>query len=184
MIHYDLLGRPAPGASVTPEFHKYQVVRYLMYTEEGGDFVRQWPGDTPLEHIAADLDADGYDATIDRLRESVVATHRATAAEILRRQAAADIQYADSVDGFVRYGGLPPGGRSGNHRDQVREAGVSVFRARFASAGGWQVQLQSDAEHATWLNVRDRPAYRVYGDVVGFGSDGEPVLRVTRTEQL
>jgi hypothetical protein len=30
----------------------------------------------------------------------------------------------------------------------------------------------------------DRDAYRVYGDVVGIGADGEPVLKITKLVKL
>jgi hypothetical protein len=37
---------------------------------------------------------------------------------------------------------------------------------------------------ATWSAIKDRPAYRVYGEVVGVGADGEPVVRIEKEELL
>ena len=69
------------------------------------------------------------------------------------------------------------GGRSRNHRDNTLEAGISCFEAEIAPGGGFPLLLTSVLE-ASYLTVADRPAYRLYGERVGTGADGEPMLRV------
>lgn len=183
MIYRDVLGHPEAGGIVSRISPSDMQSPYVMHTISDAAR-REWPGDTDLTTIAWDLGACGWDTHVDDLRGIIIATHRDTAAEIRQRQMDGDARYAGGEDGYVRYGSLPAGGRSRNHRDQVAELGVSVFRAQFGADGIWRVLIRSEAEHATWLHVRDRTPYRVYGDVVGTGADGEPVLRVTRTHRL
>lgn len=77
---------------------------------------------------------------------------------------------------FVRLGGLPRfGAASRNHRDEEDEAGVSCFRGIRTNDGEVVVVLDNPALFATFMGLA-RPALVLEGEVVGTGSDGEPVL--------
>ncbi len=69
---------------------------------------------------------------------------------------------------FVRYGKLPASGSSRNHREQVAEDGVSVYEV-----------VNGQPQLVGWhFGITDRPAYSGHGEIVGWGSDGEPLVRV------
>lgn len=104
---------------------------------------------------------------------------------------------------YVRFGGLPEGGRSEVYgaflgarevslfglplyeHDGPKEHGVSVFEATYRdgalvvdtlSAEGWRRRGCFKAFTCS-PGVHDRPVYVVFGDVVGCGSAAEPLLR-------
>lgn len=77
---------------------------------------------------------------------------------------------------YVRFGQPPEGGQSRNRRDGHLEAGVSCHRI-VRHGGQWYLD---DAGIGFTTLFDDRPQYRLHGDVVGTGSDGEPLLRVDR----
>lgn len=86
---------------------------------------------------------------------------------------------------YVRFGAMPKDGKSYNYRDNITEDGVSVFKA-VLSEDKTQVWINIHSQHAlgTYLTVCDRQLYRVYGNVIGEGSDGEPCLKVTRAIKI
>jgi hypothetical protein len=67
-----------------------------------------------------------------------------------------------------RKGQIPEGGRSYNFRDKHHEAGVSCY---------WQPEATSFA------GLDDRPWYVVSGVLVGYGSDGEPLLGAAKARK-
>lgn len=70
---------------------------------------------------------------------------------------------------FVRFGDLPRGGKSWNYRDQVPEVGVSVYL----------LDENDEPVLVGWsFDIVKRPAYAGRGEILGWGSDGEPVVRV------
>lgn len=82
---------------------------------------------------------------------------------------------------FMRFGELPPDGKSRNHYLQKTESGVSVFNA-WLSGGSIVPDIQSSGQlHSIQaLARRQGPAYLVTGTPVGKGGDNEPVLRDAR----
>jgi hypothetical protein len=69
---------------------------------------------------------------------------------------------------FVRYGKPPASGVSWNHRDRTAEEGVSVYEV-----------VNGQPQHVGWhFGITDRPAYAGKGEIVGWGSDGEPLVKV------
>ena len=68
---------------------------------------------------------------------------------------------------FLRRGKAPASGVSVNHATGQAEPGVSVY-------------LVLDGHVADVDRFQDRPAYTGTGVVVGFGSDGEPCVRVSK----
>ena len=90
----------------------------------------------------------------------------------------------ENDDFYLRFGNLPNKefsriGRSSKDDTSVSyEKGISCFWAR------WSNELQRwmiwDADHdqiASLQDISDRPIYLIKGEEVGYGSDGEPVLK-------
>jgi hypothetical protein len=68
---------------------------------------------------------------------------------------------------FVRYG-EPPSSQSFNYRDGTYEEGVSVYEL-----------VEGKPHYVGWyFNITDRPEYKGTGKIVGWGSDGEPVVQI------
>mgnify|MGYP006987603846 CR=1 FL=1 len=63
------------------------------------------------------------------------------------------------------------------------EAGVSCFDAEIAADGSYRLLL-TDMLEVSYLTIADRPAYRLYGERIGTGADGEPLLRVDRAVKM
>lgn len=80
--------------------------------------------------------------------------------------------------GFLRFGDIPECGKSYNHRDQFFEQGVSVYNAMFYENGEYEIVYSNDIQLFGSVSYASRPAYRVWGDVVGTGSDGEPLIGI------
>lgn len=97
---------------------------------------------------------------------------------------------------YVRFGRksepVPRSGKSFNSLEQREEAGVSVYEALCREGDQYQIILPpiSSTTVATLgmcLNVaqglwglENNPLYEVTGDLVGVGSDGEPLLKNCR----
>ncbi len=69
---------------------------------------------------------------------------------------------------FVRHGKPPASGHSTNHRDGTPEEGVSVY---------W-IQNGVPQYVGFHFGISSRPSYVGRGVVVGWGSDGEPLVRI------
>lgn len=68
---------------------------------------------------------------------------------------------------FVRHGAMPDGA-SLNHRDGTQEDGISVY------------EINSDGQpiYCGWhFAIAQRPAIYGAGEICGWGSDGEPLVR-------
>jgi hypothetical protein len=91
----------------------------------------------------------------------------------------------ESYDGnefYLRFGDLPKGDYSGIGGDYLKdnpkqyEKGLSCYWVKWnEELQRWSVQDQGDAE--TIQHLLHRPIYLVKGEEIGFGSDGEPVLK-------
>jgi len=69
---------------------------------------------------------------------------------------------------FARHGAPPAGGCSRNHREQTGEAGVSVYEI-----------VDGDTQYTGWwYGIAERPLYLGTGRIVGWGSDGEPLVEI------
>lgn len=145
-----------------------------------------WPITTSVEDIVADLAAAGWSSQISKdgyNRPRINCVHLATQAAINARAAQQADEFAGCEAGYLRYGSCPKSGRSKNYRDNTLEAGVSVFNAEFAASGKYRIKGDS-VQAASFYQLQDRPAYRVWGEIVGTGADGEPVLRVTKSKKI
>jgi hypothetical protein len=193
MIYTDSLGNPAPTAGISHFGGSYGRGGYLaLHTtaKTNPDAGKRWDN-TPaaIATIAAWADARGYDIVESRdgygaYRASL--THRETARALATIKASEDAMFSGAERGYVRLGDLPSGGRSRNRATGGYEAGVSVFAAEITQSGRWRPILDTPQQVGSYLSLLadDRPAYRVYGEVVGTGGDGEPVMCVERTELL
>jgi hypothetical protein len=114
---------------------------------------------------------DGYGATLLRVE------HCATTKRLAELEQATAAKWQNAEPCFLRYGELPPGGHSRNHRDGTVEAGVSVYRGEVLPSGETRVLPTHQAQLYGALRPRTNiPLYIVTGREVGAGSDGEPVL--------
>lgn len=86
--------------------------------------------------------------------------------------------------GFIRYGDIPESGKSYNYRDNFYEKGVSCYNAVFYKDNTYKVIFNNVLELFGESLYRDRPVYRLYGEIVGKGSDGEPVIKVEKAIKL
>lgn len=69
---------------------------------------------------------------------------------------------------FARYGKAPASGTSTNHREGTAEIGVSVYEI-----------IAGAIQHVGWhFGITDRALYLGTGVIVGWGSDGEPLVKV------
>lgn len=93
---------------------------------------------------------------------------------------------------FIRFGALPEGGQSRNHRSNTLEAGVSVYQAYYGlKSGSYIIMLDGiDQVSAAFCISDEVPAYLVTGELLEEkGSDGEPLLvnctakRMTKKQQ-
>ena len=83
---------------------------------------------------------------------------------------------------FVRFGEIPENGISYNYRDNRHEPGVSVYPAIKV---GKQIRIDmTGMDMSTYLFVQVRTAYFVKGEVVGYGSDGEPCLKIEKKRKI
>jgi hypothetical protein len=188
MIYTDTLSNPIPTANISHFGGSYGRGGYLLLhttASNNPDNGKRWDNNPEdIATIAAWAEANGYDITESRdgygaYRASL--THRETqaASDALKTDMAAI--FAGAERGHVRMGDLPEGGRSRNKATGCCEAGVSVFSAEIAQNGQWRPILDTPQMLASYLSLiaDDRPAYRVYGDVIGTGGDGEPLMRVS-----
>lgn len=185
MIYCDAIGRPNAEANISM-FGGLTSPAYYSLSHVNDCPDRKWSGDTDPADIIAEMEADGWRCTLrkDGHGKPVIdCIHLETQAAIDAAQAAASAKFADAERGYIRFGSLPKGGKSRNHRDNTLEAGISCFDAEIAASGAFRLLLTPVLE-ASYLTVADRPAYRLYGERVGTGADGEPLLRVDKAVKL
>lgn len=69
---------------------------------------------------------------------------------------------------FARHGKPPGSGTSRNYRDRTAEDGISVYEV-----------IDGDIQYCGWyFEIANRPLYRGTGRIVGWGSDGEPLVQI------
>lgn len=187
-IYRDCLGRPEPKATISVFGAAYGQPGkgYLALTSISDCPVKRWPylsrdvasivAEMEAEGWLCAVDVDGYNAPVIRC------THQETQSALDNLTRNADIKFAGAERGYIRFGRCPKDGKSINHRDNTTEQGVSVFEAEFAGKD-YRIIVTPVLE-CSYHSVKDRPAYRIYGDVVGTGADGEPVVRVTKAVKL
>ena len=155
---------------------------YLAFSAASDAPYRRWDYiSKDVAHIVNEMESDGWicDVGSDGYNApKITCTHIATQTAIDYEHAISNTKFANAERGFIRFGAPPKTGRSTNYRDNTLEDGVSVFNAEFIGSN-YRVLADSILE-ATYYMVANRPAYRIYGDVVGTGADGEPVVKIMR----
>jgi hypothetical protein len=188
-IYRDCLGQPNSQAriSVFGNYYGNPNKPYFALSTVSDMPRRKWDyTDDDVSHIVADMEAGGWECEVTKDNSNcpvINCTHTATQAVIDEAKKANDAKFANAERGYIRFGAVPKDGRSINHRDKTPEAGVSVFEAEFTTDNDYRVLVTPILE-VTYVSVVNRPAYRVYGEVVGVGADGEPVLKVSRSIKL
>lgn len=141
---------------------------------------------TVAEKISKELEKKGFSCEIrnNLANEPVIhAIHIETAkAKELSEQRIVE-RRKNAEKGFIRFGDIPKNEKSFNYRDGFHENGVSVYNALFYPDGKYEILPENDIQVFGSISYSGRPAYRVWGDVVGTGSDGEPLLRNVRRKQ-
>ena len=146
-----------------------------------------WPEDTDISTIVNDLIADNWTCTVTKDgfgKPFIDCIHKPTQDAINIQKSELDARFSSAERGYLRYGEPPADGLSINHRDGRSESGLSVFYGDFTSDGSYRPVLSTDALLVSYLTVMQRDAYRVYGDIVGTGADGEPLVKVTKIVDL
>lgn len=103
-----------------------------------------------------------------------------------RVRMAARVAEAESVGtpGFFRFGMAPKNGHSHNNRDNCGESGVSCYPGWLMPDGSIILDGTGiDTTSALFIQQRG-DVYRINGEVVGSGADGEPVLRVASSRKI
>jgi len=187
-IYKDCLGRPDSKAiiSVFGANHGQPGAGYLVLSTTSDCPEMKWPYTSrDVTHIVKEMESKGWECKVskDGYNAPVIdCVHIETQKLIDGLTKQANDKFANAERGYIRFGDCPKSGRSYNHRDNIWEAGVSVFEAEFAGKD-YRVLVDSVLQ-VSYLMVADRPAYRIYGKVVGTGADGEPVLKVTKKVRL
>lgn len=185
MIYRDAIGRPNAEGNISM-FGGLTSPIYYSFSHVNDAPDRKWSGDTDPADIIAEMEADGWRCTLRKdgyNRPVINCVHIETQAAIDATKAEASAKFAGAERGYIRFGSLPKGGKSRNHRDNTLEAGISCFDAEIAASGAFRLLLTPVLE-VSYLTVADRPAYRLYGERVGTGADGEPLLRVDKAVKL
>jgi len=180
-IYRDPLGQPAPYATISVTGDTYGIGGhwYMHSASDAPD--RRWDRDVSIETICAELSGWDWDCVITYPHIGRPPVARAT-----HRTTRAAIDSSCVSNGYIRYGDLPPRGKSYNYRDNAYEAGVSCYPAEYDDNGLLiRVDIPAEAHSMQcYQDIKDRPAYRLYGDLIGLGSDGEPCLSVTAIEAI
>lgn len=103
--------------------------------------------------------------------------------EAERKRLEAEKEWEGAEKGFLRFGKPPKGGRSYNTRDRLWEKGVSCYPAEFLQDGRWRIFLTDGQECQSMIYSAGGKPYRLYGEQLGVGSDGEPVIKLERYEE-
>jgi hypothetical protein len=187
-LYRDCLGMLEPRATLSPwrisdprgqtdkRYIYAKVVDHWFLTTTSDAPRGEWP---TLDVAREWLEANGYSVSAEAIDYNCDydVIHLATAQALDELLAANDAKWANATDCYVRYGRLPKGQRSRNHADDTLEAGVSVYRGQLLPTGEARALPATNAEFCGLLTINSRTLYVVAGDLVGTGSDGEPVLR-------
>ncbi len=179
-IYRDVLGIPQPQAMISHFGGSYGKGGYWLLNSTAEN-IRHRKWQTP-EDAEADMTAEGW-RVISKDRDGygavrIIIEHPPTASYMDRLRARDSDKWENATPCFVRYGKPPADGISHNHRDGIPEAGVSVFYGECLPNGEARALPKHTAELGTLLGLRakSQPLYIVTGDLIGTGSDGEPLL--------
>lgn len=115
---------------------------------------------------------------------SIDFVHDETKAAAEKEKEKARSRRENGEKGYIRFGDIPESGKSYNYRDNFYEEGVSAYHAIFYSDGDYEILAHNPFEMYGMRLYSNRPVYRLYGEEIGTGSDGEPILRVDNAVKL
>ena len=90
---------------------------------------------------------------------------------------------------YIRFGEIPENGFSTIYsygQEVGKEEGVSCYRAIIDENGVTHICLPLPFTESRWnvlqgfIHYDDRPAFLITGDIIGYGSEGEPLLKNVR----
>jgi len=128
-----------------------------------------------------------YDAQGERIKQGSDWCTSPTADELVTMDAVAKylISYRkDQGLRYIRFGGLPKGGKSKNHATGETEQGISCYEAihnPFTQVWELSGSALPSAAIAGAFGAYDS-VWLLSGDVVGIGSDGEPLISSVKVE--
>lgn len=173
-----------------------------------------WPADTPVEQIVSELEQNGWKCSevgedaieIDCTNpegEEILFQMFSEFFSIRRKSFRMDRYFVpelpymfepnpspelpDAEFGYIRFGDIPADGYSMNELLGVPEKGVSCFNAEITANGDYQFTQMTPVlceDAMMFFEENDRPLYRLYGEFLGHGWDGEPLLKVSKAERI
>lgn len=176
-----------------------------------GTIIKYWPIGTPIKDIIAELEANGWESHSGEENGVTDFYHAPTQIALLQHLQDYsqsflrelymypsldndEIQPGPEIPGaqpaYIRFGELPKYGYSVNYACSLPEYGVSCYEAAITKNGdchfvNLNTRLYSELASPLGGHLDSGlPVYRLYGDLVGCGSDGEPLLRVTKAEKF
>ena len=186
-IYKNALGLPDASATIFAQTSPvYSKISGYSLAKVSDAPAMSWAAGTPVTEIINQMQGQGWACVVSKDGHGhalINCTHKDTQAVIDAAVKSAALKFADAEKGFIRFGAIPASGRSINFRDKTQEAGVSVFDAEFTKSGAYRV-IVNDVLKVSYLTVMQRDAYRVYGDIIGQGADGEPLLNVKKAVKL
>lgn len=142
-----------------------------------------------IKSILLEMDSNGWDCEVcfypgTKTFKHIICTHRESAKALEIQQAKQTEQTSGSYKtGYIRFGAPPKSGFSINHATGEREPGVSVYRAKLYDTGAVIVDTPHYSQ-GTFLALQNLPMYQVWGKIVGYGSDGEPCLKINKIKLI
>jgi len=184
-IYHDSLGRPEAIADIALYYDYFNKTSRFALTTLSDAPKPKWVAKDDINQqaieIAQEMESNGWDCTIskDGYNKPVIrCVHIATEKLIYKKANEQKAKSENAEAGYIRFGEIPKNGISKNYRDNTNEKGLSVFEAEFVG-NDYRVKLTPVLE-VTYLNVMQRQAYRVYGERVATGADGEPIIKLEK----
>lgn len=191
MIYRDCLGNPESKANISvfgAQYGRPNTGGYLALTASSDAPYRKWDYTSrDVSVIVAEMEAEGWECVVSKdgyNAPMISLTHKETRDYLEKIEKEIENKFANAEKGYLRFGKVPKDGKSYNYRDNFFEIGVSCFCAEFAGTE-FRVSVD-DTQYAEYLCFRDtgKPVYRIWGEEIGTGSAGEPLLKVTKSVKI
>lgn len=185
MIYYNALGWPNAEGRISVFGGAAEKEYYLLYTPNGYPS-RSWNINTPLAAIITEMEKEGFTCSVKydvQGKPVIKCIHIETQAFIDAEKQAQDIRFAKAEPGFIGYCEVYKEDKAKRSRGYILEIGVSCFRAEFTKGGSCRILLDPATEASHFPDLDWKP-YRLYGEIVGEGANGAPLICVVRWEEL
>jgi hypothetical protein len=181
MIYRDPMGNPDAKATIGyVKCYPIGTKGYFSLSRVSDAPLKRWKEDICVNDIVTEMEREGWICVVHKDGYNMPrldCIHRETQELIDKEKAENEKVFINAERGYIHFGCIPQGNKSYNHRDNCYEDGLSCFNAEFATNGLYRLFL-TDVLRVSYYTVMDRQAYRVYGNVIAFGADGEPLLAV------